>query len=99
MFSNVNSKELEPPPFWVGRSLYLWENVALPRWIWDLKYSAITQWVKLLGKLGGIPTSHLGKSRLKTPSMGSHWYPQPIGFNTSVTEWTDPPLAPPLSTA
>lgn len=91
--------EVKSLPFWVGRNLYLWKDVALPRWIWDLKYTALTLWVKLLGKLGGIPVSHLGKSRLKTRSKGSNWYPQPIGFNTSATEWPDPPLAPPLSSA
>lgn len=92
------SKKEKQPLILVVRNMYLWEEKVLPRWIWDLKYSAITLWVKLLGKLGGLPAGHLGKSRLKARKSRASWKPKPIGFFLSrVTDWLNPPNGPPIS--
>ena len=82
----------------VVRSMYLWERKVLPRWVWDLKYSAITLWAKLLGKLGGLPVYHLGKSRLKIyMSLRSSWYTHAGGTACDSSEWSNPPQGPPIS--
>lgn len=92
------SKKEKQPLILVVRNMYLWEEKVLPRWVWDLKYSAFTPWVKLLGKLGGLPVYHLGKSRLKlSMSRHSSWETHVGGTISDASEWPDPPQGPPIS--
>lgn len=78
------------------RNMKYWGSTFLPSWVIDLRYSAITPWVKLLGKLGGLPSSHLGKSRLKKYQFRHHsWKAVPGGCFRCASEWEDPPQGPP----
>ena len=54
------------PRFWAtGRNYEYWRKAFLPEWVQRIGYSSTTSVPFLLGKHGGIPVSHLGKSRLK----------------------------------
>lgn len=82
-----------PPPWWPKNFEY-WRNAFLPTWIQRIDYSSKTKWVILIGKLGGIPISHMGKSRLKfflktKPSFKIASNGSPVGT------WADPQQAPP----
>ena len=73
-----------------------WGGTFLPSWVIDLRYSAITPWVKMIGKLGGLPASRLGKSRLKKYQFRHHsWKAVPGGCLRCASEWEDPPQGPP----
>ena len=78
------------------KDMKYWGGAFLPSWVVNLRYSAITPWVKLLGKLGGLPSSHLGKSRLKKYQFRHHsWKAVPGGCFRCTNEWEDPPQGPP----
>lgn len=75
-----------------------WKDVLLPRWVVELKYSAITIWAKLFGKLGGLPVSHLGKSKLKLfQNRTSTFKLIPGGCFRATSQWEDPPIGPPIT--
>ena len=67
----------------------------VPVWVFQLNYSAKTTWVKLLGKLGGIPISHMGKSRLKIFQKTKASFRVATNGSTFGT-WADPQQAPPI---
>ncbi len=76
------------------KNMKYWGSTFLPSWVIDLQYSAITTW-KLIHD-GGVPSSHLGKSRLKTQQHRHHsWKTVPGGCFRSTSEWEDPPQGPP----
>ena len=80
-----------------------WEKAVLPEWIIAMRdslyiptYSSITIWRKLLGRLGGVPISHLGKSRLKLfMSRNNSWHTHAGGCTSDSSDWPDPPQGPP----
>jgi hypothetical protein len=73
-----------------------WEDAFLPLWVECLGYSSKTKWVKILGKLGGLPSSHLGKSRLKyKQSENQRSWKRSVGGCGAIT-WADPQQAPPI---
>ena len=76
------------------KNMKYWGGTFLPSWIIDLRYSAITPWGKLLGKLGGLPSSHMGKSRLKKYQHRQHSWKASVGGCGAVV-WADPPQGPP----
>jgi hypothetical protein len=76
------------------KNMKYWGGTFLPSWVIDLQYSAITPWRKLLGKLGGLPARHLGKSRLKRQQHHHHSWKASVGGCGTVV-WADPPQGPP----
>lgn len=76
------------------KNMKYWGSTFLPTWVIDLRYSAITPWVKLLGKLGGLPSSHLGKSRFKEYQFCHRSWKASVGGCGTVV-WADPPQGPP----
>ena len=76
------------------KNMKYWGSTFLPSWVIDLRYSAITTW-KLLHD-GGLPSGHLGKSRLKKYQFRHHsWKAAVGGCKCSTCEWADPPQGPP----
>lgn len=82
-----------PPPWWLAGYEY-WDDAFLPEWVQRIDYSSRTTWAKLLGKLGGLPVSHMGKSRLKFFQVRNQAFKLSIGGNTNGV-WADPPVGPP----
>ena len=81
-------------PFWLTVDMTFWQAAFLPEWVERIGYSSKTKWVKLIGKLGGLPKSHLGKSRLKFFQARNSSFK--IATNGSpVGTWADPQQAPP----
>jgi hypothetical protein len=80
-----------------------WNKAVLPEWIISMRdslyistYSSITVWVKMIGRLGGLPISHLGKSHLKLfMSHNPSWQSHAGGCTSDSSEWSDPPQGPP----
>lgn len=82
--------------WYAGNLMDYWSGVYLPEWVERIGYSSKTKWVKLLGKLGGLPNCHLGKSRLKFFQKANASFK--IATNGSpVGTWADPQQAPPLN--
>ena len=82
--------------FWKPPSMDYWHKAFLPEWVQRIGYSSRTQWAKLLGKLGGLPKSHLGKSRLKLFQMHNEAFKITTG-GTSGGVWPDLPVGPPYA--
>tara|TARA_B110000003_G_scaffold239907_1_gene246228 strand:- start:423 stop:767 length:345 start_codon:yes stop_codon:yes gene_type:complete len=80
----------------VAPSMGYWHNVFLPEWVERINYSSRTKWVTLLGKLGGIPKSHMGKSRLKFFQKANASFKIASNGSTFGT-WADPQQAPPYA--
>jgi len=82
--------------FWLTPAMNYWNNAFLPNWVTKIRYGSVTPWVKLLGKLGGLPASSLGKSRLKLFQMRTPSFKlAPGGCTKKASEWPDPPVGPP----
>lgn len=82
-------------PSWLLSNVVKWKEAFVPEWVYRLDYSSKTKWVKLLGKLGGLPISHLGKSRLKKKqSENQRSWKRSVGGCGAIT-WADPQQAPP----
>jgi len=73
-----------------------WRKAFLPEWVERIGYSSKTKWVKLIGKLGGIPMSHMGKSRLKFFQARNSAFKIATNGSTSGT-WADLQQAPPYA--
>lgn len=82
--------------FWVSSSMIYWRKAFLPKWIKRIDYSSKTKWARLLGKLGGIPVSHMGKSRLKRDQKHKLSFKIATG-GCSVGVWPDLPVGPPYA--
>lgn len=80
--------------FWMPPSMEYWRKAFLPEWVQRIDYSSRTKWGQLLGKLGGIPFSHMGKSRLKFFLMHATSFKVATG-GTSGGVWPDLPVGPP----
>lgn len=74
------------------KNMKYWGSTFLPSWVIDLQYSAITTW-KLIHD-GGVPSSHLGKSRLKKYQFRHHSWKASVGGCGTVV-WADPSQGPP----
>ena len=79
-----------------GNSMDYWKGVYRPEWVERIGYSSKTKWVKLLGKLGGIPKSHMGKSRLKFFQTRNSAFKIATNGSTS-GKWADLQQAPPFN--
>lgn len=89
----------KPPPTLLSpRGYEYWYKAFLPEWVQRIGYSSLTKWVKLLGGLGGLPSSHLGKSNLKKFMFRHHSMKLfPGGLFCVLSDWADPPVGPPLN--
>lgn len=82
-------------PFWLTSNMGFWRDTFLPKWICNMRYSSVTIWVRLLGKLGGVPVSHLGKSKLKQLLHRHPSYKTAVGGCTdTASDWPDPARGP-----
>jgi len=81
-------------PFWLTVDMAFWKAAFLPEWVERIGYSSKTKWVKLIGKLGGIPVSHMGKSRLKFFLVRNSAFKIATSGSTC-GKWADPQQAPP----
>lgn len=81
-----------PPPSWQKNYEY-WRKAFLPCWVRRIGYSSRTKWAKLIGGLGGLPASHLGKSRLKFFQMRNEAFKIAAG-GCSGGVWADMPTGP-----
>jgi len=89
-----------PPPNYIQKEMAKWGRAFLPIWIVLIKYTSITVWKKLLGKLGGLPSSHLGKSKIKYFQPRTPSFKLPTGGCANRSpDWPDPPQGPPLGRA
>lgn len=77
-------------------SMEYWHKAFLPEWVQRIGYSSKTSVPFLLGKHGGIPISHLGKSRLKFFQTANASFKVATNGSTFGT-WADPQQAPPLN--
>ena len=78
----------------IRRLRHYWDGVFLPTWVVMLGYSSVTAW-RLMN--GGLPVTHLGKSRLKTRQCEnkSSWKLATGGCSGLASDWADPPVGPP----
>ena len=82
--------------FWaVGRNYTYWRKAFLPTWVLKIGYSSKTDVPFLLGKYGGVPVSHMGKSRLKFFKTANASFKVATNGSTFGT-WADPQQAPPF---
>jgi len=82
--------------FWAtGRNYEYWNKAFLPEWVQRIGYSSKTRVPFLLGKHGGIPVSHLGKSRLKFFLARNSAFKIATSGSTC-GKWADPQQAPPF---
>lgn len=84
--------------FWETSSMVHWHKAFLPEWVYRLDYSSCTKWVKMLGGLGGLPSSHLGKSNLKKFMYRHHSMKLfPGGIFCVLSDWANAKNGPPYA--
>lgn len=86
-----------PPTLWSPRGYEYWLRAFLPEWVQRIGYSSLTKWVTILGGLGGLPSSHLGKSNLKKFMFRHHSMKLlPGGIFCVLSDWANPKNGPPV---